>query len=67
MTQKVISYQIADTIDVKGFCSASKAELNYIDPAELFFRTGPDRYVYVLKYGGVCKPAYLFRECQFLS
>jgi uncharacterized Rmd1/YagE family protein len=54
MTQKVISYQIADTIDVKGFCSAFKAELHYSDPSELFFKTGTDRYVYVFKYGAVC-------------
>jgi len=54
MEQKVISYQIADTIDVKGFSSTFKAELQYSDPAELFFKTGTDRYVYVFKYGAVC-------------
>jgi uncharacterized Rmd1/YagE family protein len=54
MTQKVISYQIADTIDVKGFSSVFKAELHYSDPSELFFRTGADQYVYVFKYGAVC-------------
>jgi len=54
MTQKVISYQVADTIDVKAFSSTFKAELYYSDPAELFFKTGTDRYVYVLKYGAVC-------------
>lgn len=54
MTQKVVSYQIADAIDVKGFSSAFNAELYYSDPAELFFKTGQDRYVYVFKYGAVC-------------
>ncbi|MBO9681593.1 MAG: RMD1 family protein [Flavisolibacter sp.] len=54
MTQKVISYQIADAIDVKGFCAEFKAELYYSDPAELFFKTGTDQYVYVFKYGAVC-------------
>jgi required for meiotic nuclear division protein 1 len=54
MTQKVISYQIADTIDVKGFCAVFKAELYYSDPSELFFKTSPDQYVYVFKYGAVC-------------
>lgn len=54
MTQKVISYQVADTIDVKAFSSTFQAELYYSDPAELFFKTGADRYVYVLKYGAVC-------------
>lgn len=54
MTQKVISYQIADAIDVKGFCTVFKAELQYSDPAELFFKTAIDQYVYVFKYGAVC-------------
>ena len=54
MMQKVISYQIADAIDVKGFCHVFKAELYYSDPAELFFKTGTDQYVYVFKYGAVC-------------
>ncbi|MGZ3952460.1 MAG: RMD1 family protein, partial [Flavisolibacter sp.] len=54
MTQKVISYQIADTIDLKAFSQAFKAELHYSDPSELFFKTGTNRYVYVFKYGAVC-------------
>jgi uncharacterized Rmd1/YagE family protein len=54
MTEKVISYQVADSIDVKGFCSTFKADLYYSDPAELFFRMGGDRYLYVFKYGAVC-------------
>lgn len=54
MTEKVISYQIADSIDVKGFCSAFNAELYYNDPAELFFRMDAGRYLYVFKYGAIC-------------
>lgn len=54
MTQKVISYQIADTIDLKGFGTLFKAELYYSDSSELFFRTSTDQYVYVFKYGAVC-------------
>jgi required for meiotic nuclear division protein 1 len=54
MTQKVISYQIADAIDVKAFALGFKAELYYSDPSELFFKTGADQYVYVFKYGAVC-------------
>lgn len=54
MTQKVISYQIADAIDVKAFATAFHAELYYSDPAELFFKTGEDCYVYVFKYGAAC-------------
>jgi hypothetical protein len=33
MTEKVISCQVADSIDVKGFCSAFRADLYYSDPA----------------------------------
>lgn len=54
MTQKVVSYQIADSIDVKQFCSAFKAELSYSDPSELLFKTDVDQYVYIFKYGAVC-------------
>ena len=54
MMQKVISYQIADAIDVKGFASVFRADLYYSDPAELFFKTGTDHYVYIFKYGAVC-------------
>ena len=54
MTQKVVSYQIADSIDVKQFSSAFKAELYYSDPAELFYKIDTDQFVYVFKYGAVC-------------
>ena len=54
MTQKVISYQIADAIDVKQFGLFFKAELYYSDPSELFYKTDTDQYVYVFKYGAVC-------------
>ena len=54
MTQKVISYQIADSIDVKQFSAFFKAEVYYSDPSELFYRMDTDRYVYVFKYGAVC-------------
>ena len=54
MTQKVVSYQVADAIDVKQFSSAFNGELRYGDPAELFYKTDIDKYVYVFKYGAVC-------------
>jgi required for meiotic nuclear division protein 1 len=54
MIKKVVSYQIADTIDVKQFSSAFKAELYYSDPSELFYKVDTDQYVYVFKYGAVC-------------
>jgi uncharacterized Rmd1/YagE family protein len=54
MTQKVVSYQIADSIDIKQFGLFFKAELSYSDPSELFYKTDTDQYVYVFKYGAVC-------------
>lgn len=65
---KVVSYQIADTIDIKGFCANYEAELYYSDPAELFFRTNNDKYVYVFKYGAVCFLNYTDAEiAEFLK
>lgn len=54
MTQKVVSYQIADAIDLKQFITAFKADLYYNDPSELFYRMDSDQYIYVFKYGAVC-------------
>lgn len=67
MTQKVISYQIADTIDVKGFSAAFQAKLYYNDPSELFYRIESDQYIYVFKYGAVCFLNYdILRLSEFL-
>jgi required for meiotic nuclear division protein 1 len=54
MTQRVISYQIADAIDLKGFCNIFKGNLYYNDPSELFYRIDTDQFVYIFKYGAVC-------------
>lgn len=54
MTQKVVSYQVADAIDLKQFITAFKGDLAYNDPAELLYRMGTDQYIYVFKYGAVC-------------
>jgi required for meiotic nuclear division protein 1 len=54
MTQKVISYQVADAIDLRQFGAVFNGELCYSDPSELFYKTGDDRYVYIFKYGAVC-------------
>ena len=68
MMQKVVSYQVADTIDVKSFSADFKAELSYNDPAELFYKTGRDEYVYVFKYGAVCFLNYdVIRMSEFLN
>ena len=54
MLQKVLSYQIADSIDIEGFKAAFKAELHYGDADELFFKTGFNEFIYIFKYGAVC-------------
>jgi uncharacterized Rmd1/YagE family protein len=67
MTQKVVSHQIAESIDVKAFCHAFKAKLFYNDPAELFYQTNEDQFVYVFKYGAVCFLNYdVIRISEFL-
>jgi uncharacterized Rmd1/YagE family protein len=50
---KVISYQVADSIDIKTLKPAFKAHLHYSDADELFFETGSQRYVSLFKYGVV--------------
>jgi required for meiotic nuclear division protein 1 len=50
---KVVSYQIADSIDIKSFKAAFKAELAFGDADELFYQVMDSRYVYVFKYGVV--------------
>ena len=54
MLQQVLSYQIADSIDIKAFKSAFKADLHYSDADELFYKTGNQQFIYVFKYGVVC-------------
>ena len=52
---KVLSIQIADTIDIKQFKTVFKAELLHEDSEELFFRIkAPQKFVYIFKYGIVC-------------
>ncbi|HEY8782252.1 MAG TPA: hypothetical protein VIM16_11580 [Mucilaginibacter sp.] len=54
MLVQVLSYQIADSIDIKIFKSAFKAELYFGDTDELFYITDEGQYIYVFKYGVVC-------------
>jgi uncharacterized Rmd1/YagE family protein len=51
---QVLSYQIADSIDIKQFKAAFKAELYYSDADELFYKMDTDQFIYVFKYGVVC-------------
>jgi required for meiotic nuclear division protein 1 len=50
----VTAYQIADSIDIKSFKAAFKAELHYSDSDELFYVPDDGQYIYVFKYGVVC-------------
>lgn len=50
----VVSYQIADGIDVKAFRGSYKEGIYHYDADELFYRTGEEDFLYVFKYGVVC-------------
>lgn len=50
---KVVSYQIADSIDIKSLKAAFTGELIYSDSEELFYAISDDRYIYIFKYGVV--------------
>ena len=51
---KVLSYQIADSIDVKSFRLAFKEGIYHYDADELFYKTGEQSFIYFFKYGVVC-------------
>ncbi len=51
---KVLSYQIADSIDIKSFKAAFTAEIYYADSEELFYHIEKEKLIYVFKYGIVC-------------
>lgn len=51
---KVLSYHIADSIDIKGFKFIFTAELLHADSDELFYTTPSKEFIYVFKYGVVC-------------
>jgi len=50
----VVSYQIADSIDVRAFRAAYKEGIYHYDADELFYKTGEETYIYIFKYGVVC-------------
>jgi required for meiotic nuclear division protein 1 len=51
---QVFSYQIADSIDIKSFKAFFKGDLLHNDADELFYKTDPDHFLYVFKYGVIC-------------
>src|SRR5215211_5912166 len=54
MVQQVLSFQVADSIDIKLFRTAFKAELYHSDTDELFYKFGSEQFIYIFKYGVVC-------------
>ena len=50
----VKAFQIADSLDIRGFKEGFKAEVVYHDSDEIFFKVDGDAYIYVFKYGVVC-------------
>jgi len=59
---KVISYQAAESIDIRNAKSGLKANLHYNDSSELFYETGTERYVYIFRYGVVSFFNYTEKE-----
>ena len=58
MHLKVISFQVADSIDVKQFKTVFTARIHYADTDELFYHIEAYKYLYVFKYGIVCFLGY---------
>jgi required for meiotic nuclear division protein 1 len=56
---QVLSYQIADSIDIKSVKAFFKSEILHYDADELFYKTESSVYIYVFKYGVVC-----FLDCD---
>jgi uncharacterized Rmd1/YagE family protein len=54
MILQAVSYQIADSIDMKAFKTAFPAEQYFGDADEAFYNMQNERYLYVFKYGVVC-------------
>ena len=64
---KVISYQVADSIDIKGLKAAFTGELGYGDADELFYTVSKERFVYIFKYGVVVDTSFTGDQfnCRF--
>ncbi len=58
MILKVISFQVAENIDIKLFKVAFTANIHYADTDELFYCIERYKYLYVFKYGIVCLLGY---------
>jgi len=49
----VLSYQIADGIDTRGFKNSFSAPVHFADNDEIFYVIDSDKFIYVFKYGVV--------------
>lgn len=58
MNLKVVSFQVADTIDLKQFKTAFTADIHFADMDELFYAVGGHKYLYIFKYGIICFLGY---------
>ena len=59
---QVVSYQIADSIDVRALRAAYKEGIHHYDADELFYKMDEGCFVYVFKYGVVCFMGYPEKE-----
>ena len=64
----VLSYQIADSIDIKSFRAFYKSDILHYDADELFYKPQPEGFIYVFKYGVACFLNYQEKDIEsFLS
>jgi required for meiotic nuclear division protein 1 len=50
----ISAYQIADNIDLDTFHLMYDAEIVYLNPNGIFYRSDPEHYIYIFEYGVVC-------------
>lgn len=62
---KVVSFHIADSIDIKTFKTVFTAEMLHFDSDELFYRTPGNEFIYVFKFGIVT--FFNYNELQVTS
>ena len=51
MLYRIVSYQVADSIDLKNLKADFKTKPVYSDTDELFYNTGEEKYLSVVRYG----------------
>jgi uncharacterized Rmd1/YagE family protein len=61
---KILSSQIADSIDIKSFKAAYQQNLIHSDSDELFYQVGPFEYIYVFRYGVVAFCNYAEKDVK---